>query len=104
MAGLQRGGALIGPAAGGALAGLAGYPTAFIAGAVSAIVAAVLVLAFARDVESHVPHGDVGIAGTARVLRTQWRELATAGSSALVLQLMRATRQLLVPLFGQAAG
>ena len=96
--------ALVGPAAGGAIAGLAGYPTAFIAGAVSAVIAAVLVLAFARDVESHVPHGDLGLAGTARVLRTQWRELATAGSSALVLQLMRATRQLLVPLFGQAAG
>jgi MFS family permease len=30
--------------------------------------------------------------------------LATAGGSTLVLQLMRATRQLLVPLFGQAAG
>jgi MFS family permease len=104
MAGLQRAGALVGPVAGGAIAGLAGYPAAFIAGAVSAVVAAVLVLAFARDVESHVPHGDVGISGTARVLRTQWREFATAGSSALVLQLMRATRQLLVPLFGQAAG
>jgi MFS family permease len=30
--------------------------------------------------------------------------LATAGGSALVLQLMRATRQLLIPLFGQAVG
>jgi MFS family permease len=104
MAGLQRGGALLGPAAGGAIAGFAGYPLAFIAGAASALVAAVLVLAFAREVESHIPHGDVGIAGTIRVLRTQRRELATAGTSALVLQLMRATRQLLVPLFGQAAG
>jgi MFS family permease len=104
MAGLQRGGALLGPVAGGALAGFVGYPTAFIAGAASAIVAAAVVLVFARDVESHVPHGDVGVAGTIRVLRAQRRELATAGTSALVLQLMRATRQLLVPLFGQSAG
>jgi MFS family permease len=104
MAGLQRGGALLGPVAGGAIAGLAGYPTAFIAGAASAVVAGALVFAFARDVESHVRHGDAGVAGTFRVLRTQWRELATAGTSALVLQLMRATRQLLVPLFGQSAG
>lgn len=104
MAGLQRGGALVGPVAGGAIAGLAGYPAAFIVGAASAVAAAALVLAFARDVESHIPHGDIGMAGTVRVLRTQRRELATAGTSALVLQLMRATRQLLLPLFGQAAG
>jgi MFS family permease len=104
MAGLQRGGALVGPVAGGVIAGWAGYPTAFIAGAASAVIAGVLVVVFARDVESHVPHGDVGVAGTVRVLRTQWREFATAGTSALVLQLMRATRQLLVPLFGQSAG
>ena len=104
MAGLQRGGALLGPVLGGALAGFAGYPAAFIAGAVSAIIAAATVLVFAPDVESHEPHGDVGIAGTIRVLQAHRRVLATAGVSALVLQLMRATRQLLVPLFGQAAG
>jgi len=104
MAGLQRGGALLGPVAGGAVASWAGYPTAFIAGAASALAAGALVIVFARDVESHVPQGDVGFAGTVRVLGTQWHELATAGTSALVLQLMRATRQLLVPLFGQAAG
>ena len=40
MAGLQRGGALIGPAMGGVIAGFAGYPIAFIAGAASAVVAA----------------------------------------------------------------
>jgi MFS family permease len=104
MAGLQRGGALLGPVAGGALAGLAGYPAAFIAGAASAVVAAANVLLFARDVESHEVHGDPGIGATLRVLETNGRVLATAGSCALVLQLMRATRQLLVPLFGQAAG
>jgi MFS family permease len=104
MAGLQRGGALLGPVLGGALAGFAGYPAAFIAGAGSAIIAAATVLVFAPAVESREPHGDIGIAGTIRVLRAHRRVLATAGISALVLQLMRATRQLLVPLFGQAAG
>jgi MFS family permease len=38
------------------------------------------------------------------VLRAQRGVLATAGGGALALQLMRATRQLLVPLFGQAVG
>ena len=52
------------------------------------------------------PHAnpDASLAGTVQVLRDQRRVLATAGGSALVLQLMRATRQLLVPLFGQAVG
>jgi MFS family permease len=104
MAGLQRGGALLGPVAGGALAGVAGYQVAFIAGAASAVVAAATVLLFARDVQSHQVHGDPGIGTTLRVLQTHGRVLATAGAGALVLQLMRATRQLLVPLFGQAAG
>jgi MFS family permease len=104
MAGLQRGGALVGPVLGGLLAGVANYPTAFLAGAVSAVLAGALVIAFARPVESHATLGDTSLRGTVRVLREQRRVLATAGVSALVLQLMRATRQLAVSLFGQALG
>jgi MFS family permease len=103
MAGLQRGGALIGPVAGGALAGLAGFPVAFTVGAASAVVAGATVLAFARAVPPH-ENPDASLQGTVAVLRAQRGVLATAGGSALVLQLMRATRQLLVPLFGQAVG
>jgi MFS family permease len=103
MAGLQRGGALIGPFAGGVLAGVAGYPVAFAVGASFAVVAGATVLAFARAVPPH-EDPDAGFAGTLQVLRAQGRVLATAGGSALVLQAMRATRQVLVPLFGQAAG
>jgi MFS family permease len=104
MAGLQRGGALIGPVAGGVLAGIAGYPVAFIVGALGAVVAAVTVIAFARDVAHAGTRADAGFGGTLRVLNEQRYVLATAGSSALVLQLMRTARQLLVPLFGEAAG
>jgi len=104
MAALHRGGALIGPVAGGVIAGLASYPIAFVAGAGSALLAAALVLAFTRGVAPRPEHGDNSLAGTARVLRSQRKVLATAGVGALVLQLMRATRQLLVPLFGQALG
>ncbi len=103
MAGLQRGGALIGPVAGGALAGLAGFPVAFAVGAASAVVAGATVLAFARAVPPHADP-DASLAGTLQVLRDQRRVLTTAGGSALALQLMRASRQLLVPLFGQAVG
>jgi MFS family permease len=104
MAGLQRGGALLGPVLGGLLAGAAGYTAAFTAGAVSAVIAAATVLAFAREVAAHDDRGDASFGGTLRVLQAQRGVLATAGGSALVLQLMRATRQLLVPLFGQAVG
>jgi MFS family permease len=104
MAGLQRGGALLGPVAGGLLAGAAGFPVAFAAGAVSAVLAAAMVLAFAREVVVQRDQHDVGLRGTLAVLRAHRGVLATAGGSALVLQLMRATRQLLVPLFGQAVG
>jgi MFS family permease len=103
MAGLQRGGALIGPVAGGVLAGLAGYPVAFVVGGVSAVIAGAMVLAFARAVPPH-ESPDASFAGTLQVLRAERRVLATAGGSALVLQAMRATRQILVPLFGQAVG
>jgi MFS family permease len=104
MAGLQRGGALVGPVAGGLLAGAAGFPVAFAAGAVSAVLAAVMVLAFAREVVVQHDRHDVGLRGTLTVLGEQRGVLATAGGSALVLQLMRASRQLLVPLFGQSVG
>lgn len=104
MAGLHRGGALLGPIAGGAIAAYAGYPAAFLAGSAAAVAAAAMVLAFARGVETREQRDDASLAGTLRVLGEQRRVLATAGTSALVLQLMRATRQLLVPLFGQAAG
>ena len=104
MAGLQRGGALIGPVAGGYLAVFAGYPVTFVVGALGAVVAAGTVIAFAREAALKTTGSDVGVGGTLRVLREQRYVLATAGGSALVLQLMRTARQLLVPLFGQAAG
>jgi MFS family permease len=104
MAGLQRGGALLGPVLGGVIASAAGYPVAFLLGAASAVAAAAVVLAAARDVDSREGAGDSSLAGTLRVLVERRAVLSTAGVSALVLQLMRATRQLLIPLFGQSLG
>ncbi|HEY8520132.1 MAG TPA: MFS transporter [Gammaproteobacteria bacterium] len=105
MAGLNRAGAFLGPAAGGLIAGALGYPAAFVAGAGAALAAAVLALGFAEHAApaSVEPH-ELGWRGTARVVRAHARVFATAGVAAFVLQLMRSTRQLLVPLFGQAIG
>jgi MFS family permease len=104
MAGLQRAGMFVGPAAGGLLAAHIGYPATFGIGAGIALVAGVLVLLFTVNVAPARAPEDSGLAGTARVLRVHARIFATAGVAALALQLMRATRQLLIPLFGAAAG
>ena len=107
MAGLQRVGAFLGPAAGGLVASWAGYPAAFLAGAACAAAATGFVLAYARgghDGEAAGARAGSMLGGLAAVLSEHRRVLATAGAAALALQLMRATRQLLVPLFGEAIG
>src|SRR5690606_4693617 len=99
MAGLQRVGAFVGPAAGGVLAAWAGYAVAFGVGAAGAAVAVVLVLTFAAQGRDARDASGGTLTGVVTVLRDHHRVLATAGLAALALQLMRATRQLLVPLF-----
>ncbi len=104
MAGLQRVGAFVGPAAGGAVAAAFGFAAAFAAAAVSALAAVALVLAFAAQTTPESDAHGAGWRGTLQVVRAHARVFSTAGVAAFVLQLMRATRQLLVPLFGQAVG
>jgi MFS family permease len=104
MGGVQRAGAFIGPAGGGFLAAAFGYHAAFLCGAAGALLAAGFVLAFT---EVHAVEGAPGgstLAGMGDVLRNHRRAFATAGVAALALQLMRAGRQLLVPLFGESVG
>jgi len=103
MAGVQRGGAFVGPLLGGVIAQFAGYSTAFIGCAALAVAAGVVVYRFAEHVAEHSA-GSHHREGTLSVIRTHRHVFATAGVAAMVLQLMRATRQLLVPLFGQAVG
>lgn len=104
MAGLQRVGTFIGPAAGGLFASEAGYASAFGVGAIVAVLAAGFVLAFTSQVTPKHDSEAHGLAGTARLIRTHRKIFATAGTAALALQLMRAARMLLIPLFGSAAG
>ena len=103
MAGLQRAGMFVGPVAGGVLAGYAGYPVTFLVGAAIALAAGILVLIFAENVTPTAGQ-DAGFGGTAAVLRSHGRIFATAGVAAFSLQLMRATREVLVPLFGASVG
>ncbi len=103
MAGIQRGGAFIGPLFGGLTAQFAGYGTAFIICAVLAVLAGIVVYHFAEQVHAE-QHDDAHDHSTLAIIRTHRSIFATAGVAAMTLQLMRATRQLLVPLFGQAVG
>lgn len=104
MAGLQRVGIFIGPASGGVIAAALGFDVAFLIGAALAAVGGVFVFAFTRNVRHEGASETVSVAAMVGLVRTHARTFATAGTAALCLQLMRATRQLLVPLVGQAAG
>ena len=104
MAGVNRMGGFIGPVGGGIVAEFFGYPAAFFVAAISAAAALILVFFSARNsAPSHGGHG-VGLSATGRIIRDYAGVFATAGFSSLTLQLMRATRNLLVPLFGVAVG
>jgi len=104
MAGLQRAGAFVGPAAGGLMAAYSGYAITFAVGASTAVLAALLVAAFTKNPDPKRDIADTSLAGMLGLIRSHSRTFATAGVAALALQLMRASRQLMVPLFGQAVG
>jgi MFS family permease len=104
MAGLQRVGIFIGPALGGMLVAATSYSWTFLAAASLAIVATAFVRTFSEDAQHGALGDSVGLALTIRLARQHARLFLTAGGAALSLQLMRATRTLLVPLFGVAIG
>ena len=103
MAGIQRGGAFIGPLFGGLIAQFAGYGTAFVICALLAACAGIFVNYSARELDRGAAQA-VSDSSTLAVIREHRQSFATAGVAAMALQLMRATRQLLVPLFGQSVG
>lgn len=103
MAGVQRGGAFVGPLLGGLIAQYSGYPTAFVLSAGLALAAGLVVYRFTEHVARHSTEAGRH-EGALTVLRNHRQIFATAGVAAMILQLMRATRQLLIPLFGQAVG
>ena len=104
MAGINRSGFFIGPVAGGFLAELFGYPIVFVVGAGFALVAAVVVIAFTHNIRPRRMSDATVLTVIGRILSGNRRLFATAGFAALTIQLMRATQQLLVPLFGAQIG
>ena len=103
-AGVNRSGAFIGPVVGGLAVEVFGYPAAFAAGAILTLVAAVIVVGFTHNIRPKQAPKKTVLAVIGRILKSNRRQFATAGFAALTIQLMRATQQLLVPLFGTLAG
>ena len=104
VAGIQRFGAFAGPLAGGLIAQSFGYPAAFLVGAVVAASAAAVSFLFTDNVHPARPAEAGSIRSIGRLLVRNRGVFATAGAVALVFQLMRAVRQLLVPLYGVVVG
>jgi MFS family permease len=104
MAGLQRVGILIGPAAGGVIAAATSYSLTFLVCAAVTIGAAALAAIYCGNPGSEEPASGLTFGPTVRVARDHARLFLTAGCVALSLQLMRGTRMLLIPLFGVSLG
>lgn len=104
MAGLQRVGIFIGPGLGGLLAAGTSYSLTFLVAAAITVAALILVWIFSQYARADRDSAGLSLAPTFRLARQHARIFLTAGTVALSLQLMRATRTLLVPLFGLELG
>ncbi len=103
-AGVQRIGALVGPLAGGIVAESLGYPVAYLGAAAFCGIAFLISLIFTVDVRPDSPARSGHLRTIGRILAENRSMFATAGTVAIIFQIMRATRQLLVPLFGVLVG
>ena len=104
MAGIQRGGGIVGPLVGGIVASFYGYQAALILiGFVAflGVIPIVLATSNVRSVEVAVGKHHHRLK---KVVREHWRLFATAGTGATALMMLRGSRQLVLPLFGHALG
>ncbi len=100
--GINRIGTFAGPAVGGLVGSLFGLAAPFIVSGVLAALALVLAHLFIvetgrRDGPSH---GKLRWKVMGEVVRRHWRDLSTAGAAQIFAQMIRAGRQLIVPLYG----
>ena len=105
IAGIQRVGLFVGPAAGGVVAETFGFATAFTAAAILNLVGLVLIAVFVQRSRVRArggaqPHRAV----IARILRDHRSEFARGGLASISMQFVRSARQVLIPLWGEAIG
>ena len=102
--GVSRIGTFAGPALGGGLAYLYGLSAPFFASAALALAATAVSALYVHDTS-----GAAHLSRRARwsalgaTARLHWRELSTAGAAQIFVQMIRAGRQLIVPLYGASA-
>lgn len=100
--GVSRIGTFVGPALGGVLGTILGLAAPFYAAAGTAALAAIISIIFIAEsrqpAEAVHPHTRWSIVGG--LVREHWRELGTAGSAQIFAQMIRAGRQIIVPLYG----
>jgi MFS family permease len=102
--GVSRIGTFAGPAIGGGLGYLYGLQAPFFASAALALAATAVSALFVRD-SSGTAHLSRQARWSALRLsaRLHWRELSTAGAAQIFVQMIRAGRQVIVPLYGASA-
>lgn len=104
MAGIQRGGGLIGPALGGLVASLYGYQAALILIGCIGLLGTLPIIFGTRNVRSGEKPEGKHHHRLKKVIVEHWRIFATAGAGATALMALRGARQLVVPLYGHSLG
>lgn len=102
--GVNRAGSFVGPAVGGLIGGALGLRFAFVVYAAITAIAFVLPLLYAEEnYESDHHHGSVGshTLQFLRLLREHAWTFSTAGTGQLLAQMIRAGRNIVIPLYGQ---
>jgi MFS family permease len=102
LGGLQRAGLFVGPLCGAAAITVMGTSGAFWIAMASSVLAGI-VLAVVRDPDVHNP-APSHAAPTAQVLREHLPVLRTLGSAAMLAGIVRASRQVVIPLWGSHIG
>ena len=105
LAGIQRVGLFVGPAAGGWIAEVFGFEAAFAAAAVLTLAGVALIAVFVRRATPGLRgSAQPPLAAIARIVRTHRSVFVRAGFASVAMQFVRSARQLLIPLWGAAIG
>ena len=105
MAGLQRFGNLIGPVMTGIIADQFGWHWVFVVISILAVAALALVLIGVKhNIKGHHEESPGILTLVPHILSNHWPVFSTAGIAILCLTVIRAGRQLLVPLWGESIG
>jgi MFS family permease len=105
MAGLQRFGNLIGPIASGFIAVEFGFETVFTIVGIIAVIAFLMVIFFVPENKKGHHKDSPNIARLVpHIIGSHYKVFATAGIAVLFLTVLRAGRQLLIPLWGESFG